>query len=139
MGEASFEGTWAIVSEGATKYIGRVVSFQDKDTPDGEFEWSSLDALRHATRFVLEPAFELVTPIVPGPGGFSRMPTILPVGATTDPVPVSVANGAVYFLEELSETDQAAYKDMVKTCQKQCVAARAKRSGLVMPKGDERA
>lgn len=87
----------------------------------------------------MKPTFELVTPILPSPQGLQRMPTVLPVGATTEPVPVSVTNGSVYFFEEMSDADVAAYRNMIKDCEKASVAARAKRSGLVMPKEDGRA
>lgn len=129
MGDEGFEGTWAVVSEGVTKYVGRVV------TPEGK-----PDDIRSAPRFLLQPAFELVMPIMPGPGGaLSRMPTVLPVGVTTDPVPVSCANGSVYFFDEMNESDSAAYKTMIRDCIKQSTAVRAKRSGLHLPKEGERA
>lgn len=119
MAEAKLEGTWAVVASTPIQHIGRIVE------PRG-----TLDELRKAPRLILNPAFEFVTPIIPTSGGLQRVPTVMPVGATMHPVPVSVTNLTIYFLEEMTESDQENYAQMIQQAEDQRTEARAMRAGL---------
>lgn len=124
MEERELEGTWAVVSGLNKTYVGCIVS------PEG-----TLDELREANRFILNPALEFITPIVPGKDGPQRLSTMLALGATVQPVPLSTVNGDIYFFEEMHPVDRAAYTKMVHDCQKSLEAMRARRAGLVAPTG----
>lgn len=112
---------WAVVHDGATRYVGVV---------EGESEGS----------VTLSEAFELVLLKMPqqtrtGEVAIAMVVHSVPVGLATGPTFIRVSPSAVELFSDMDARDRETYEKFVEDARKGFLERRAKASGIVLPEG----